>query len=286
MTTQSISRHWTVPLGQRIHWSGAYAFIVLNVGAVVGLFISEPTAPALALGLALFWLRTFALTGGYHRYFSHRSYRTSRAFQLVLAVLGCSTFQQGPLWWAAHHRHHHRFTDVPNDVHSPRHHGFLWSHVGWVFAYENEPTRLALVKDFARYPELAWLDRHHRWPAFALAAVSYAIAGFSGFTWGFLLSTVVLFQTTFMVNSLTHQFGTRRYATKDDSRNNWWVAFLTFGEGWHNNHHRYPGSVRQGFFWWELDVSYLVLRALAVVGVVWDLQLPPRRLLETERRAA
>ncbi len=282
----SLSRHFSMPEGQRIHWGGAYAFIVLNVGTIVGLFISSPTRRAVLLGLALFWIRTFALTGGYHRYFSHRSYRTSRAFQLVLAVLGCATFQQGPLWWAAHHRHHHRYTDVPQDVHSPRQHGFLWSHVGWVFSYENEPTRRGLIKDFAKYPELVWLDRNHKWPAFALAAISYLIAGFSGFTWGFLLSTTVLFQTTFMVNSLTHQFGTRRYATDDDSRNNWWVALLTFGEGWHNNHHRYPGSVRQGFFWWELDVSYLILRALEKLGVVWDLQVPPQRLLLPERQAA
>ena len=286
MPTAFTRKHFSVPPGHHIHWNGAYAFLVLNLGTIYGLLISKPTARALGLGLALFWIRTFALTAGYHRYFSHRAYRTSRGFQAILAVLGCATFQQGPLWWAAHHRHHHRYTDVPEDVHSPRQHGFLWSHITWVFSYANEPTRVSLIKDFAKYPELVWLDEHHRWPAFALAALSYAFAGFSGLTWGFLLSTMVLFQTTFMVNSLTHQFGTRRYATKDDSRNNWWVALLTFGEGWHNNHHRYPGSARQGFFWWELDVSYLVLCALQRVGVVWDLQLPPARLLVAEREAA
>jgi stearoyl-CoA desaturase (delta-9 desaturase) len=269
-----------VPASRRIHWSGAVAFIVLHAGAIFGMIVWPPTARAVALGLALFCIRTFALTAGYHRYFSHRTFKTSRGFQLLLAVLGCSTFQQGPLWWAGHHRHHHRNTDRPGDVHSPRQHGFLWAHVGWVFSYENEPTRTELVKDLARYPELVWLDRHHRWPAYAMAAGAWAVAGMPGLVWGFLVSTLLLFQTTFAVNSLAHGFGRRRYDNDDDSRNNWWIALLTFGEGWHNNHHRYPASVRQGFFWWELDLSYLLLAALARLGVVWDLRLPPQSVLE------
>jgi stearoyl-CoA desaturase (delta-9 desaturase) len=234
------------------------------------------------LGIVTFSVRTFALTAGYHRYFSHRSYRTSRAFQLALAVLGCASFQQGPLWWAGHHRHHHRNTDRPTDVHSPRHHGFFWSHVGWPFSYRNEPTQFDLVKDFSRFPELRWLDQHHRLPAFAMAGAAYLVGGMPGLVWGFFFPTVVLFQTTFLVNSVAHGWGTRRYDTKDDSRNNWWIALLTFGEGWHNNHHRYPSSARQGFFWWELDITWLFLRALARAGIVWDLQLPPRALLERE----
>jgi stearoyl-CoA desaturase (Delta-9 desaturase) len=286
MSTTVSWRRFSPPEDQHIHWSGATAFIILNLGTILGLFLARPTARALLLGLALFWLRTFALTAGYHRYFSHRSFKTSRVFQFVIAVLGASAFQQGPLWWAAHHRHHHRNTDKPTDVHSPRHHGFLWSHVGWVFSYENEPLRAGLIKDFSKFPELVWLDRYHRWPAYALAALSAWIAGFPGLTWGFLLSTMILFQTTFAVNSLTHQFGTQRYDNADDSRNNWWVALATFGEGWHNNHHRYPSSVRQGFFWWELDVTYVLLKVLARLGIVWDLQLPPRHLLVVQREAA
>ena len=267
-----------------IDWTGAVAFMVLNAATLAALFFVRPTLDAAIVGFVTFALRTFALTAGYHRYFSHRSFRTSRAFQLLLAVLGCASFQQGPLWWAGHHRHHHRNTDRPTDVHSPRHQGFLWAHVGWVFAYRNAPTRLDLVKDLGRFPELRWLDRHHKLPAFAMAAAAYAAAGMPGLVWGFLLPTVLLFQTTFLVNSMAHGWGTRRYDTKDDSRNNWWVALLTFGEGWHNNHHRHPGSARQGFFWWELDVTWLILRALSCAGVVWDLQLPPRALLE--RKAA
>jgi stearoyl-CoA desaturase (delta-9 desaturase) len=272
------------PAGRSIHWSGALAFIVLHAGTIAGMILWPLTASATALGLALFWIRTFALTAGYHRYFSHRTFKTSRSFQLLLALLGCSTFQQGPLWWAGHHRHHHRNTDRPDDVHSPRQQGFLWAHVGWVFSYENEPTRMDLVKDLARYPELVWLDRHHRWPAYAVAAGAWTLAGMPGLVWGFLLSTLVLFQTTFAVNSLAHGFGRRRYDNDDDSRNNWWIALLTFGEGWHNNHHRYPASARQGFFWWELDVSYLILAGLARLGVVWDLREPPRKVLEEARR--
>jgi stearoyl-CoA desaturase (delta-9 desaturase) len=266
----------------RIHWSGAIAFIVLNVATLGALFLVPVNGAVAILGIVTFSVRTFALTAGYHRYFSHRSYRTSRAFQLALAVLGCASFQQGPLWWAGHHRHHHRNTDRPTDVHSPRHHGFFWSHVGWPFSYRNEPTQFDLVKDFSRFPELRWLDQHHRLPAFAMAGAAYLVGGMPGLVWGFFFPTVVLFQTTFLVNSVAHGWGTRRYDTKDDSRNNWWIALLTFGEGWHNNHHRYPSSARQGFFWWELDITWLFLRALARAGIVWDLQLPPRALLERE----
>jgi stearoyl-CoA desaturase (Delta-9 desaturase) len=280
MESKTLPAMGLAPGTRRIHWSGAVAFIVLNAGTIVGMIAWPPSARAAALGLALFLIRTFALTAGYHRYFSHRTFKTSRGFQLLLAVLGCSTFQQGPLWWAGHHRHHHRNTDLPGDVHSPRQHGFLWAHVGWVFSYENEPTRMDLVKDLARYPELLWLDRHHRWPAYAMAAGAWAVAGMPGLVWGFLVSTLLLFQTTFAVNSLAHGFGRRRYDNHDDSRNNWWIALLTFGEGWHNNHHRYPASARQGFFWWELDLSYLLLAALARLGVVWDLRLPPQSVLE------
>jgi stearoyl-CoA desaturase (delta-9 desaturase) len=278
--SRTLSTVGLFPASRRIHWGGAVAFIVLHAGTILGMIAWPLTARAAVLGLGLFWIRTFALTAGYHRYFSHRTFKTSRGFQLLLAVLGCSAFQQGPLWWAGHHRHHHRNTDGPGDVHSPRLQGLFWAHVGWVFAYENEPTRVDLVKDLARYPELIWLDRHHRWPAYAMAAGAWAVAGMPGLVWGFLVPTLLLFQTTFAVNSLAHRFGRRRYDNADDSRNNWWVALLTFGEGWHNNHHRYPASVRQGFFWWELDVSYLLLAALARLGVVWDLRLPPRSVLE------
>jgi stearoyl-CoA desaturase (delta-9 desaturase) len=203
---------------QRIHWSGAVAFIVLHAVTILGTIVWPPTARAAALGLALFAVRTFALTAGYHRYFSHRTFKTSRAFQLLFALLGCSTFQQGPLWWAAHHRHHHRNSDTPADVHSPRQQGFLRAHVGWVFSYENEPTRMDLVKDLARYPELVWLDRHHRWPAYAMAAGAWAVAGMPGLVWGFLVSTLLLFQTTFAVNSLAHRFGRRRSSEGISSR--------------------------------------------------------------------
>jgi len=229
----------------------------------------------------MYWLRMFALTGGYHRYFSHRSYNTSRTFQFILGLLGCSAVQKGPLWWSAHHRRHHRFTDQEGDVHSPRRNGFWWAHIGWVLSTRYEPTDLDGVRDFSRFPELRWLNNWHVLPAISLAMLCFLIGGWQGLVWGFFVSTVALYHCTFAINSLAHMFGRRRYATGDDSRNNLLLALLTGGEGWHNNHHHYMSSVKQGFFWWEIDGTYYVLRALSALGIVWDLHLPLRRLLST-----
>jgi stearoyl-CoA desaturase (delta-9 desaturase) len=229
----------------------------------------------------------FAITAFYHRYFSHRSFRTSRAAQFVFALLGAAAVQRGPLWWASQHRHHHAYADQETDIHSPRH-GFFWSHVGWFLTRANFRTREKLVRDLARYPELRWLDRYDVAVPTLLGVLLYALGawleqtapqlGTSGvqlFVWGFCISTVALYHATFAINSLAHRFGTRRYATRDDSRNNFWLALLTFGEGWHNNHHRFPAAARQGFRWWEIDLSYYGLRLLAAFGVIWDLRPVP-----------
>jgi stearoyl-CoA desaturase (delta-9 desaturase) len=221
----------------------------------------------------------FAVTAGYHRYFSHRSYRTSRAFQLVLAFVGGTAAQKGVLWWAAHHRDHHRWSDGPDDVHSPLRRGFWWSHVGWILSRRHHDTKLDRVKDLARYPELRFLDRHHDLPPLALAVGLLLVAGWGGLLWGFFVSTVVLWHGTFAINSLAHVLGRRRYETGDGSRNSFVLAVMTLGEGWHNNHHFYPASARQGFFPWELDVSYLALRVLAALRIVSELRTPPPRVL-------
>jgi len=272
--TEYVSRalYWT------IHATGLGALVYALLGPGVG-------TTALVLFLATFWLRVFGITAGYHRYFAHKSYKTGRAFQFVLALLGASATQKGPLWWSGLHRRHHRYTDAPGDVHSPKE-GFYYAHQGWVFDPRWNATPLELIPDFARYPELRWLNRWHFVPPLVLAAACFAIGGFTGLLWGFCLSTTLLWHATYSVNSLAHVWGTRRYETADTSRNNWFVALLTLGEGWHNNHHHYMASVRQGFRWWEIDVTYYLLRGLAALGVVWDLREPPKAIVEGRVQAA
>jgi len=248
-------------------------FIAVHLACFAAFFI-EFSWSLVGLAFGLYALRMWAVTAGYHRYFSHRSFKTSRAFQFVLAVLGTSTIQKGPLWWAAHHRTHHRHSDRHGDLHSPGLQGFFWAHVGWIMTDAHDATDYDKIADFSKYPELRWLNRWHLVPVVALAAILVLAGGWPAFVWGFCISTVMVWHVTFCINSLTHMFGKRRYQTKDDSRNSLILALLTFGEGWHNNHHYYKASTRQGFFWWEVDFTYYVLRGLALLGIVWDLKEP------------
>ena len=259
----------------RPDWLASVPFLAAHVVALATPFLVPVEARWVALAAALYAIRMFAITAGYHRYFSHRTFRTSRAFQLLLAVIGGTAAQRGALWWAAHHRDHHRDSDGPEDVHSPLRRGFLWSHVGWILSRRNHQTKLDRVKDLARYPELRFLDRHHYLPPVALSVALFLAGGWGALLWGFFVSTVVLWHATFSINSLAHVIGRRRYETGEGSRNSLVLALVTFGEGWHNNHHHYPASTRQGFFWFELDVTYLALRALAAVRIVRDLRAPP-----------
>ena len=220
-----------------------------------------------------------SVTVGYHRYFAHRAFRTSRGFQLLLAVGGCLSLQRGPLWWTATHRLHHRHSDEDGDPHSPVRTGFWRSHLGWLFARDILTVDYGVVKDFAKYPELVWLDRLWLVPGILFAAGCYAALGWSGVVIGYCLPIAIMFQVTFCVNSVCHLFGSRRFETGEASRNNWVIALLANGEGWHNNHHAAPYSARHGFRWYELDSSYALIRALALVGVVWDVKLPPAELL-------
>lgn len=239
---------------------------------------------AIALGVALYAIRMFGITAGYHRYFSHRAYKTSRFFQFCLAWLGASALQKGPMWWAAHHRHHHRFSDQPEDVHSPIQHGFWRAHWGWLFCPENDATDYARIPDLVKFPELRFIDRYYVLPPLSLALLCYALLGWSGVVWGFCVSTIFLYHGTYFINSLAHVFGRQRYRTGDTSRNNFWLALITLGEGWHNNHHYYQLSARQGFFWWEIDVSYYVLKIFSWMHLVWDLKLPPREVKLAHRQ--
>ena len=230
------------------------------------------------LGIASYYLRMFAVTAGYHRYFSHRSYKTSRVFQFLLAFFAMTSAQKGVLWWAAHHRHHHRYSDQEPDFHSPLQKGFWFSHVGWILSEESIRTDFKLVKDFSRYPEIIFLNRFHYVPPFLYALLIYGIWGFPGLVWGFFISTTALYHCTFFINSLTHMIGRVRYKSNDGSRNSFVLALLCCGEGWHNNHHHYQSAVNQGWFWWEVDVSYYVLSVLSWFGIVWDLRTPPEHI--------
>ena len=247
--------------------------------ACLGAFWTGVSWKALALCIALFYIRMFGITAGYHRYFSHRSYRTGRFFQFVLAWIGCSAVQKGPLWWAAYHRHHHQHSDQENDVHSPERKGFWWSHVGWILCRRYESTDYDAIKDFSKYPELRFLNDYHVLPGVILAVACYLWMGWQGLVWGFFVSTVLLYHATFMINSLCHMFGRTRYKITDTSRNSLILALVTMGEGWHNNHHYYATSANMGFFWWEIDLSYYVLRFFSLLGMVWDLKKPPERVL-------
>ncbi|MDH4105394.1 MAG: acyl-CoA desaturase [Gammaproteobacteria bacterium] len=246
---------------------------------------------ALVTCAVLYFVRMFAITGFYHRYFSHRSFRTSRVAQFVFAVLGAAAVQRGPIWWAAHHRHHHAFSDKPQDTHSPRQDGFVWAHMGWFLSKRHFHPDLRKVRDLLQFPELRWLDRFDILVPFTLAlalllagmaleryAPSLGTTGGQMLIWGFFVSTVLCYHGTYTINSLCHGWGSRRYPTRDDSRNNALLALITLGEGWHNNHHHYPSAVRQGFYWWEIDITYYLLRGLAAVGVIWDLTPVPERI--------
>jgi stearoyl-CoA desaturase (delta-9 desaturase) len=236
-----------------------------------------------ALFAGSYALRMWAITAGYHRYFSHRSYKTSRAFQFFLALLGTSSMQNGPLWWASWHRRHHQDSDTFEDPHSPGQHGFWQAHIGWILCGRYDHPDLSNVADLAAFPELRFLDKHKWMPLIAYAFVCLAIGGWGGVVWGFVLASVVLLHATAAINSLAHVWGSRRYATRDDSRNNVWLALLTMGEGWHNNHHHARAYARQGFFWWEIDMSYYILKVLSWVGLVWDLRVPSLKVLNASR---
>ncbi len=271
----------TRPADERVNWKTSIPFLAIHLTPLLAIFTGV-TWKAVIFGLVAYYGRMFFITAGYHRYFSHRSYKTGRAFQFVLAFGGSMAAQKGALWWASHHRLHHRFSDTDRDIHSPQK-GFWWSHVGWILCDKYKDTDYDLIKDFAKYPELVWLNKNDWVGPWVLAITSYLVAGWSGLVIGFFTSTILLWHGTFTVNSLNHVFGRRRYATTDTSRNSAILALWTMGEGWHNNHHYYAASVRQGFFWWEYDVTYTILKGLSYLRIVRDLKVPPARVKAAAR---
>jgi len=280
---------------KRVAWVRVLPFVAMHAACLLVLWVGwSPTAVVTAV--ALYAIRMFAITAFYHRYFSHRAFKTSRFMQFVFGVMGNSTVQRGPIWWASMHRHHHRYSDQPQDPHSPTQHGFLWSHMGWFMSDPNFAPRLELVQDLARFPELRFLDRFDTLiPAlgglsiFALGEVLQSVApglGTSGpqlLVWA-IISTVVHLHAALTINSLAHLFGRQRYVTGDTSRNSMLLALITFGEGWHNNHHHYQASVRQGHAWWEIDITYYLLVVMSWFGLVWDLKPVPDAVRTSDLR--
>lgn len=271
----------------QIDWPRVIPFLLLHIACFGAIWV-EFSWFAFVFAVALYVIRMFAITAFYHRYFAHKAFKTSRAGQLIFAILGASAVQRGPLWWASHHRNHHAHSDESPDAHSPHQHGFWWSHIGWFLSRANFSTQLDRVKELAKFPELRFLDRFDVVIPIALGASIYALGetlaythphlntnGFQLFIWGFVISTVLLYHGTFCVNSLAHVWGKRRYATRDHSRNNVLIALITLGEGWHNNHHHFPGAAKQGFYWWEVDFTYYGLKLLAAFGIIWDLKTVP-----------
>ena len=266
---------------ERIDWIGSIPFFLVHLTPLLAIWTGFRTRDVV-LCVALYFIRMFFISAGYHRYFAHRGYKMGRVMQFLMAVGGATAAQKGVLWWAGYHRHHHWYSDQAGDIHSPKD-GFLWSHVGWVLCPKYARTPIELIKDFEKYPEILWLNKYHLVPPVLLASGCYLWGGASALVVGFLLSTVILFHGTFTVNSLTHLFGSRRYETSDTSRNSFIIALWTGGEGWHNNHHHYETTANNGFFWWEFDSSYYVLKVLSWLRLVYDLRLPPKFVLEGRR---
>jgi stearoyl-CoA desaturase (delta-9 desaturase) len=266
----------------KLRWLNNAPYWGVHIAAVTGVIMLGWSWSGLALAIAMYYLRMFGVTAGYHRYFAHRTYKTSRVMQFLLALLGSTAAQKGVLWWAAHHRIHHKHSDGPEDVHSPVQRGFWWSHIGWFLVRKHVPTHWDQIRDLSKYPELRLLNRFEALLPIAFAVTLFLIAGPWALVWGFFVSTTLLWHGTFTINSFNHIVGSRRYETTDGSRNNWFLALLTMGEGWHNNHHYYQRSTSQGFYWWEVDISYYILKVMSWVGLVWDLQTVPTHVRDPE----
>ena len=263
---------------------GAYPFWVVHALALVGVLMDGWSTRGAVLAIALYYFRMFFITGAYHRYFSHRTYKTSRWFQFLLAFFGATAGQKGPIWWAEKHRHHHKFSDKPDDLHSVRQDGFLWAHLGWILTNQHNTTDLTKIKDLTKYPELMLIHRFWYMPVGIFFATLYFIGGWHDLLWGGFVSTTLLWHGTFTINSLSHVWGAKPFPNSgDDSKNNFLLALLTLGEGWHNNHHHYQGSCRQGFRWYQVDISYYVILLFAKLGLVWNVKEPPAHMRDPKK---
>ena len=281
--------------GKEIDWARVIPYIIIHL-SIISIFFVDFSLTAFWVFIGMYAIRMFAITGFYHRYFSHKAFKTSRLTQFIFAIIGASAVQRGPIWWAAHHREHHMHSDTIHDKHSPKAHSFFWSHTGWFLTKANFITHTRLVKELSRFPELRLIDRFDIViPILTCLGLFYIgeylntaypaleTNGLQLLSWGFVLSTILLYHSTFLVNSVAHLWGKKRYDTKDSSRNNFIVAILTFGEGWHNNHHHYPGSASQGFYWWEIDITYYLLKLLNTFGIIWGMRTISSNIRESNK---
>ncbi|MAS00404.1 MAG: acyl-CoA desaturase [Nitrosomonadales bacterium] len=281
--------------GKEIDWARVIPYIIIHL-SIISIFFVDFSLTAFWIFIGMYAIRMFAITGFYHRYFSHKTFKTSRLTQFIFAIIGASAVQRGPIWWAAHHREHHMHSDTIHDKHSPKAHSFFWSHTGWFLTKANFITHTRLVKELSRFPELRLIDRFdiiipiltclglfYLGEYLNLSHPDLKTNGLQLLSWGFVLSTILLYHSTFLVNSVAHLWGKKRYNTKDSSRNNFIVAILTFGEGWHNNHHHFPGSANQGFYWWEIDITYYLLMLLRTFGIIWDIRTVSEKIRESNK---
>ena len=266
----------------RLNWVTAGAFALLHAGALAALFLF--TWQAFWVALALLWITGgWGIGIGYHRQLTHRGYETPRWLECILTICGALALQGGPLFWVATHRIHHQNADRNGDPHSPRD-GWWWAHAGWLVRGDSmrNAALAPYVSDLRRDPLHCWLEKWHAVPFLVLSVILVGWGAVRGGTfmaaslvsWGIFLRTVVELHGTWLVNSAAHTWGRRRFTTRDDSTNNWWVALLTFGEGWHNNHHADPRCVRHGLAWYELDINWLCIHALHRIGLARKLWLP------------
>ena len=269
---------WNAP--DRINWIQSIPMLFVHVWAVWAVFHTGIHARLVLWGLGSYYLRMVGVTLGYHRYFSHRTFKTSRPMQFLIAFWAEASLQKGILWWASHHRWHHKYSDTEWDVHSPSRRGFWYSQIGWILSDKYSGTELERVKDLAKYPELVLLDKFYLFPPLFVGALIWVFAGFDAFLWAGIIATTVLWHGTFTINSLSHVFGSRPYTTTDTSRNNFLLAMITCGEGWHNNHHHYQSTANQGWHWWQLDMSYYIIKGMQALGLVWDVRTAPRHVVE------
>lgn len=279
------------------------SFIIMHA-APFFLILTGATLFDWVLFASLYVIRIFFITAGYHRYFSHKTFKTSRWFQLFLAFMAQTSAQKGVLWWASNHRVHHKHSDSVHDPHSMKQFGFFYSHIGWIMSRDWEKTRYDKIKDFAGYPELRWLNKYYYVPAIILGVVTamlgavfntgatgleifpamFSEGGMSALLLGFFAGTVAVYHATFSINSLMHRIGRKRYETGDESRNSAILALITLGEGWHNNHHYYQGSARNGFYWWEFDFTWYGLKVLSWLGLIWDLKPVPEHIKKSRTK--
>jgi stearoyl-CoA desaturase (delta-9 desaturase) len=276
---------------KQVDWPRTIPFIILHLGCLGVIWVGVSSL-AVWLAVGLYFFRMFAITGFLHRYFSHKTYSTSRAFQFVMALWCSLAVQRGALWWAYTHRHHHKHSDEEEDKHSPVVDGFWWAHIGWITSKKNFPTDYSKITDLAKYPELVFLNRFDTLVPILFAGSLYGLGAYLGaqgvdtsggqlLVWGFFISTTALFHGTSCINSLAHVWGTKRFKTTDDeSRNSFILTLITLGEGWHNNHHRYQATTKQGFYWWEFDPTYYLLKMLSWTGLIWGLKGVPKSIYE------